>query len=320
MSAGMWQGLLAGYQDVEAKKMAREEKEEEVLRRRRTIASTLRPKIQSGMQAVDEQRTMLSYLRDRGLSSDRINALSEDPETLKGAYEFAREGKGADLDAEQLADIYQVARVGEGEPQDAFERLQSMADIYGSFEEAEDPETFMSLIPTQPPRNTVVETRMPQDPEKVEVGINPRIDALYRTQENLFNRNVLVIARQDLNRLKARSEAGEALTDEQRGLQVNLERDLASFESNPNSVLAIRGVYGEAAMNALIENEDLADFVEGIRNNPYIYLLTEGEGTGFRTDPLPEEAPVVPEGVTHEDDDYWYVPKETGGYYWIPKP
>lgn len=35
---GMWRGLLAGYQDVEAKRMAREQKEEELLERRKALA------------------------------------------------------------------------------------------------------------------------------------------------------------------------------------------------------------------------------------------------------------------------------------------
>ena len=41
MAAGMWQGLLAGYQDVEAKKMAREAKEGELLEKRKGLALQL---------------------------------------------------------------------------------------------------------------------------------------------------------------------------------------------------------------------------------------------------------------------------------------
>jgi hypothetical protein len=41
MAAGMWQGLLAGYQDVEEKRIAREAKEEELLEKRKGLALQL---------------------------------------------------------------------------------------------------------------------------------------------------------------------------------------------------------------------------------------------------------------------------------------
>lgn len=44
MAAGMWQGLLAGYQDVEEKKAAREAKEEELLEKRKGLAMQLAAK------------------------------------------------------------------------------------------------------------------------------------------------------------------------------------------------------------------------------------------------------------------------------------
>jgi hypothetical protein len=49
MAAGMWQGLLAGYQDVEAKKAARAAKEEELLEKRKGLALQLAMKYGTGV-------------------------------------------------------------------------------------------------------------------------------------------------------------------------------------------------------------------------------------------------------------------------------
>ena len=318
MAAGMWQGILAGYQSVEEKRAAREEKEEEILRRRRTVANTLRPQIQKNLQAVEEQKTMLSYLRTRGVEGEVLNAFSEDPETLKGAYEFAREGKGADLNPEQLADIYRVTRVGDVGPEDAFTKLQSMADIYRSFDQAEDPEAYMETLPLPTPRSTVVEVR---SPVAEELGINPRLDSLYKLQESLFNRNVVAVARRDLNRKIAMKDRGELSREESATLE-SLTRDLDQFEKNPNSALEIRGIYGQLAMTELLNTEGLdPNIVAGIERNPYLFLIDEGEGAGFRTTPLvPVQQPEQPPpGTEFSDENFWFVPNPNGGWYEIPR-
>lgn len=275
MAAGMWQGLLAGYQDVEEKRLAREAKEEEILKRRRTVANALRPNIQENLQRVEEQRSMLTYLQGRGVPTETINALSEDPETLQGAFEFAREGQGADLTAEQLADIYRVTPLGDVVPGDAFTRLQSAAEVYQSFDSAEDPEAFMEMLPTGPARTSVVEVRMPEAPE--EQGVSSMQDRTWGLQAQTYDRAVLSLARVEREALLQKQDRQEATGDDINKL-TQLTEDINTYGSNEGQANTerLKGAYGNTAIELIESSPSMSpDLLVGFENNPLIFDLGE---------------------------------------------
>lgn len=270
MAAGMWQGLLAGYKDVEEKNAAREAKEGEILKRRRTIANALRPDIQKNIQRVEEQRSMLTYLQGRGVPTETINALSEDPETLQGAFEFAREGQGADLTPEQLSDIYRVTPLGDVAPGDAFTRLQSTADLYRSFDSAEDPEAFMEILPTDPVRTSVVEVRLPEAPE--EQGVTSMQDRTWGIQAKAYDTGVMTIARSELEALDSKADKSDSDIDRATALR----QDIADYGSDPATTERVRAEYGDAVLKAIETSDRIAPEVKvGLNSNPLILNISE---------------------------------------------
>ena len=123
--AGMWRGILAGYQDVEAKRMAREAKEEELLERRKALALEFAmkygtvpgassgsgaPGTSSGGGSIEHQARVL---RERFGVSDEViqevagsgpEALSSVIETLD-AQRLRFENDGLEFPTEQVSNI-----------------------------------------------------------------------------------------------------------------------------------------------------------------------------------------------------------------------
>jgi hypothetical protein len=317
MAAGMWQGLLAGYKDVEEKIAAREAKEEEIFKRRRTLVGALRPKIESGIELAQTQVAQASLLKNRGISGTTLDAMGQNPDKLKAAYDFVTSGDGVDLPPEKLNAVFKATIIGDTPPEDIFQSLQNTLKWYEGVEGAEDVETYMSTAPTRGPITSAIEVRLPKE---VKAGLDPRLDGLYKLQVKVFEDNLLTVARRDFNRLQATlDDAGELPKGEAARLAV-LRKDLNSFATNPNSRLELRGMYGQQALEALLDSDIAPETLSGIETNPYLFLLDEEEGAGFRTTPVDPvvETPEFPEG-TYEDATHFYIPIPTGGYRKVPK-
>lgn len=317
MAAGMWQGLLAGYKNVEEKRVAREEKEEEILKRRRTVISALRPQIQSGIELAETQLAQASLLKNKGLSEVTLNALGQNPEVLQTAYDFVTSGDGVDLPSDRLNEVFRATLIGDEPPEDIFEALNNTAAWFKGIEGAEDVEAYMGTAPVRGPITSAIETRLP---EAAKVGLDPRLDGLYKLQVKVFEDNLLTVARREANRLQQTIEnSGELPEGEAKRLQ-SLQRNLDSFSTNPNSRLEIRGMYGQQALEALLDSDIPPETLSGIETNPYLFLVDEEGGAGFRTtpvDPVVAE-PEFPPG-TYEDATHFYIPIPTGGYRKVPK-
>ena len=270
MAAGMWQGLLAGYKDVEEKNAAREAKEEEILKRRRTIANALRPSMQKNLELVEEQRSMLTYLEGRGVPTETINALYQDPETLKGAFEFARDGKGVDLAPEQLNDIFRVTPLGDEAPGDAYAALQSSADLFGSLDTAEDLDAFQELLYSPKARTAVVETILPEDPE--EQGVTSMQDRTWGIQAKAYDTAVITLARGELEVLDGKADKSESDIDR----ATTLRQDIAEYGSDPATAERVRAKYGDRALNFIESSDNIAPEVKvGLNSNPLILNIGE---------------------------------------------
>ena len=270
MAAGMWQGLLAGYQNVEEKNAAREAKEEEILKRRRTIANALRPSMQKNLEMVEEQRSMLTYLEDRGVPTETINALYQDPETLKGAFEFARDGKGVDLAPEQLNDIFRVTPLGDEAPGDAYAALESSAELYGSLDTAEDLDAFQELLYQPRARTAVVETILPEDPE--EQGVTSMQDRTWGIQAKAYDTAVMTLARGELEVLDGKADKSDSDIDRATALR----QDIAEYGSNPATAERVRAKYGDTALEFIASSDNIAPEVKvGLNSNPLILNIGE---------------------------------------------
>jgi hypothetical protein len=275
MAAGMWQGLLAGYKSVEEKKAAREEKEEEIARRRRTIANALRPSMQKNLEMVEEQRSMLTYLEGRGLPKETINALYQDPETLKGAFQFARDGKGVDLTPEQLTDIFRVTQLGEEAPGDAYTALQSSAELYSSLDTAEDLDAFQELLYQPRARTAVVATVFPEEPK--EKGVSSTQDRTWGLQAQAYDRTLLAIARAEREVLMQKDDKGQATAEDINKL-TELTEDIDKYGSNEGQANTerLRGSYGSRAIELIESSENISpDLLAGFNNNPLIFDFGE---------------------------------------------
>jgi hypothetical protein len=299
MAAGMWQGLLAGYKNIEEKQAAREAKEEEILKRRRTIANALRPSMQKNLEMVEEQRSMLTYLEGRGLPKETINALYQDPETLKGAFQFARDGKGVDLAPEQLTDIFRVTQLGEEAPGDAYTALQSSAELYSSLDTAEDLDAFQELLYSPRTRTAVVETILPEDPK--EGGVAQRQNSTWALQAQVYDRAVLNLAEQEYEMLDMKKESS-ALDEGEQKRYLTLRADIEGYSSNKAAAERIKSAYGTTAIG-LIEarGADNPDFLFGLNNNPLIFDLGEAARASvvesFPRPETPEELEALPSGT-----------------------
>ena len=295
MAAGMWQGLLAGYKDAEEKKAAREEKEEALMAKRRTIAQRLRPTVQANLQMVQEQKSMLTYLKDKGLATDTINALYQDPETLQGAFEFVRAGKGADLSPEKLNDIFKVTPLGTEAPGDAFAALQSSASVYESFDSVEDPETFFEMMPTPPAMTAIVESRLPEEPK--EQGVTSMQDRTWGIQAKAYDTAVITLARGELEVLDSKADKSEADIDR----ATTLREDIAKYGSDPATAERVRAKYGDTALEFIASSDNIAPEVKvGLNSNPLILNI----GEEARQSVLDNLGPEFKGGVlTHEGVD-----------------
>lgn len=270
MAAGMWQGLLAGYKDVEEKRAAREAKEEEILKRRRTIANTLRPSMQKNLEMVEEQRSMLTYLEGRGVPTETINALYQDPETLKGAFEFARDGKGVDLAPEQLNDIFRVTPLGDEAPGDAYAALESSAELYGSLDTAEDLDAFQELLYQPRARTAVVETILPEEPE--EQGVTSMQDRTWGIQAKAYDSAVITLARGELEVLDSKADKSDSDIDR----ATTLRQDIAEYGSDPATAERVRAKYGDRALKFIESSDNIAPEVKvGLNSNPLILNIGE---------------------------------------------
>lgn len=270
MAAGMWQGLLAGYKDVEEKRAAREAKEEEILKRRRTVANALRPSMQKNLEMVEEQRSMLTYLEGRGVPTETINALYQDPETLKGAFEFARDGKGVDLAPEQLNDIFRVTPLGDEAPGDAYAALESSAELYGSLDTAEDLDAFQELLYQPRARTAVVETLLPEEPE--EQGVTSMQDRTWGIQAKAYDSAVITLARGELEVLDSKADKSDSDIDR----VTELRQDIAEYGSDPATAERVRAKYGDRALKFIESSDNIAPEVKvGLNSNPLILNIGE---------------------------------------------
>lgn len=275
MAAGMWQGILAGYKSFEEKQAAREEKEEALMEKRKTIAARLRPDIQENLRMVEEQRSMLTYLQNRKLSSQTLNALGQDPQILQGAYEFASAGDGVDMSEEQLNDVYRATLLGDEAPEDIFTRLQSTADLYRSFDTDGDPESFIESLPADPARTAAVEVRLPKDPE--EQGVSSTQDRTWGLQAQAYDRTLLAIARAEREVLMQKKDKGQATAEDINKL-TELTEDIDKYGSNEGQANTerLKGSFGSRAIKLIESSENIApDLLAGLNNNPIIFDFGE---------------------------------------------
>jgi len=285
MAAGMWQGIADGLADVRERKEAREAKEEEILRRRRSVAAALRPKIDAQKEQVSAFRAGYSYLQGRGLSETTLNALSQDPTAFNQAMDFAST-TGADMQPEKLNEIFRATVVDGQTPQNAQEYFKVLEDTLSAFDEVEDPEVFVANLPAlTPTRNTVIESRMPVKP------LAPsEQDTLWKNQAALFDQRVTEIANNKVQELKDRQESEAGISEQEQAILNSVGSDLDNFNSSDAAKARIRGQFGTPALQSF---EDLADsFTLGLQDNPYLQIRF-GQAA-------PQEAPQIthtpPEG------------------------
>ena len=299
MKPGMWQGVLAGIKNIEEKEEIRREKEEALLEKRKAIAARLRPDIQKNLQAVEEQKSMLTYLQNKGLSSQTLNALGQDPQTLQGAYEFASAGDGVDMSEEQLNDVYRATLLGDQAPEDIFTRLQSTAELYRSFDTDGDPESFLESLPAAPARTTAVEVRLPTKPE--ERGVSSMQDRTWGLQAQVYDRAVLTLARDEREALLQKKDRGEA-TQEDIGKITTLTEGIETYGSNEANTERLKGVYGNSAIELIESSPTVSpDLLVGFENNPLIFNLGEAARQSvldsFPRPQTPEELDALPPGT-----------------------
>lgn len=321
--AGMWRGLLAGYQDVEAKRMAREQKEEELLARRREIANRMRPQLQENARQVEELRARATYLLDRGLPQETINALGEDPEMLNTAYDYAREGAGADVSPEQLQEIFKVSTLpGASGPRDFMTMLNATSEVYNQALSGDtDFETFVDPMSVTTPRTTVVETRIPEPASSREPGITATMDRTYKAQTEVFDNTLLTLVNSEFQELQ-RKQDNQTITPEENTRRVELERDLSNYSSDLDTRVRLTEQYRDPVVELMMSDiERNPNLYVGFESNPIIFSPASQQAMEVLQAPQtdtpqgPEGGVLYGTGTDPEDGKFKYIYKMPDGTY-----
>ena len=301
--AGMWRGILAGYQDVEAKNLAKEEKEEalrlrreqkeeQTLSRRREIAARLRPQLQESARQVEELRGRATYLLDRGLPQETINAFGEDPEMLNTAYTYAREGAGADASPEALQEIFKVSTLsGASGPRDFMTMLDATSAAYNEGLTGDiDLETFVDPMSVPTPRTSTVEVRMPVEPK--EEGLTAMRDRTYKAQTAVFDDTLMTLANKEFQELQRKNDTG-SITPEENDRRIVLDRHLTNYSTNLDSRIKLTEQYRDPVVSLMMSSaEKDPDLYAGFLSNPTIF----NPASQASVELLQEPQPLTPQG------------------------
>lgn len=320
---GMWQGLLAGYQDVEAKRVAREQKEEELLKRRREIANRLRPQLQENARQVEEMRARATYLLDRGLPQETINALGEDPEMLNTAYTYAREGVGADVPPEQLQEIFKVSTLsGASGPRDFMTTLNATSEVYRDALSGDtDLETFTDPLSATTPRTSIVEARIPEAPTRREPGLTATMERTYNAQTEVFDNTLLTLVNSEFQELQ-RKQDNQTITPEENTRRVELERDLNNYSSDLDTRVRLTEQYRDPVVQLMMSDiERNPNLYVGFESNPIIFSPASQQALEILQAPQtdtpqgPEGGILYGTGTDPEDGKFKYIYKMPDGTY-----
>lgn len=318
---GFWAGFGEAFQQSYGESLNREERRkiflDEQKAKRQKALGPLQAKANEGLQGIEEQRAKLRYLEQRGLPEGTINALLEDPDALETAYTFSREGKGADLEAEQLADIFRVSQIqGAGEGQNAFELLDTMADMYTQAQtgQIDDPDSWVDPATAPRPRTAVIETRVPQKEE--EDGVTATQKRTWEVQESTYDRNILGIANSRIKVLKRKQDAGEALSTAESEEMNLLVEQAGKYDTDIDYKVQLRDRFGPQAKELVLkEAENMpSGFLAGLQNNPLIYAFGSPEEQTLRQELQQEPTdPNTPIGTRTVDGVIFYVYQNADG-------
>jgi hypothetical protein len=300
---GFGEGFAGGYQQSFDAAERRKLFMEETQNKKKAAMAPLKNRALESLATVEEQRAMLSYLKNRGMTDNNLNGMYEDPDRLKDAYEFARE-KSADADADTLNSIFSISQIGDKPPENAFDLLnQAQAAYMDMISGAADPDTWVDPAVAPRTRTSVVETRMPKTED--ELGISAVRDRTWNRQAEAYEQAIMTMANTEVNTLNAKKDSGSLSPDEFTRL-TQLQEWTANFDKDGLANQRLRDMFGEQARSALLSNpNNTPEFLAFFEKNPMIQDLgAEARQAAEQRRAVISQGTFIGEGVDPQDGRY----------------
>lgn len=314
--ASFIEGFAKGFGEARDRSLKREMFLGEQKDKKKAAIDRIRPQILTQAQKEKEIAAQLTYLEEeRKLPVATVNALAQNPDQLKAAYEYAT--TNPDIPTDILSNVFQAKPLGGQEVEHWKVGYENNYSVYQGFLDGtlENPEEALMQLNTPRPITAAVEVRMPKKPE-----VTPEETRRWAEQEQAFNNQVVVMGQRYLNNLVTKIESNQATEAEIETL-ATLRRDLNSYGKPDavNATLNIRKLVGQMALESLKNAPNIdQDVLVGIENNPRIFLVGEDQGLEF-TAPKVTEAPkpdsTAPDHVYEVDGKiYHYFERPDGKY------
>lgn len=285
-------GFAKGFSNARDRSLKREMFLNEQQEKRSRLLQPLREQAGKQSALVQDQISKLNYLKQRGFSEDMLEAAGQNPDRLNGVYEYATEGDGVSMSAEELANIYRAVPIEgvEGDSMTVLERLQAAGETYKEVMSGSiDPTSFTmpSLTPTQ---TMALETAKP--PKKEDLGISAGRERTEDWQLQVFDKALMDFALLDL---KKAQESGDT------NARVDLQNDIDNYSKD----LAARSRLTERYRDSVLAKiaplmETDPDGFAGFENNLMIFGLNTPEGQrDLELNYQLKNPPLGPDGATH---------------------
>lgn len=233
-------------------------------------------------QAAREAATKLSYLEQRGLSGEALNALYGDQTALDAIFQETSRGKWVDYDADTLND--RVRFVGDEVQAGSSWRdsIKTIDDTFASLDFENVTEDSLRAYqeylyaPARGLEGTgTVEIRSTSDG----TYLTPEQRAHYEVQRDFYDENIIRFASAKLDGMEAGSEDAETL-----------RRDIQNYEKDPLSRDSLRREFGDMVITGAAQSEGNQNIIYGIENNPYIFGPEPTTQTPEPTVTIPQSA------------------------------
>lgn len=243
-------------------------------------------------QAAREAATKLSYLEQRGLDTNSLDALYGDQAALDAVFQEASRGKWVDYDADQLnARIRFVG--GTVEAGSSWrDSLAAVDDSFGTldFENITD-ETLQGwneylYSPAQERGRGVAEIVTDQTPDWMDSSQREQ----YKFQEEMYDRGVLELANRELAALRESGAGPDVIAEAQRRIE--------GYNENPTFKTELREIYGDTFLTQAEESGQYGAALVGIETNPLIFTP---QGEPAATSGAPEPTVELPTVTTSEE-------------------
>jgi hypothetical protein len=295
---GFGEGFAGGYQQSFDAAERRKLFMEETAKKRSENVGRVLPSIFNARAELEQTGVKMDYVESRGLNPKLLYNVYSDPEALEEVYQILRT-EGADWDTETVASFIRASGSSK-EPEVSWrDHYQRSLSVFQDLDfETLNPETVPAMISSTRPSPTGVVEVLPRT-KTGDAGYTAEMQRRFELQENVFDTQVLELARKEIARLDLARAQGALDREGEERLAV-LRRDADTYSTNPNSKLALRQAYEPFVYEALESNTGIQpEALIGLNENPLLFRINP-QGQRELALSSPEE---LPRPTTREERD-----------------